>query len=365
MSNSGPHDCIECGFHNDDETQFCASCGINLRERCPKCGGGVRARQNFCRTCGQQFLTARLGQPAVPIPEHLAKRISPGHREASIATVLMANIVNWIEVVEEMDAEESKRFLGSTIEIMMDTVHRYDGIIVRDRDDGILASFGAPVALEDHAVRACYAALDMQEAIRAHAAEVARNHGLPLEVSVGINSGPIVVTVQYEASRVGEIRVDGVPIRVAARLERLATPGKILLGHDALALVDGFVQVRDMGTRLLKGIEQPVKISQLEGMNAGKRTRAPVGRGLTKFVGHQREIETLRRSAGQALSGRGQVVALVGEAGVGKSRVFMEFLDSSAMEEWLVLEAGSISYDRAAPYLPLVEILTRYFDIHS
>src|SRR5262245_58805973 len=310
MPISAVHDCAECGFRNDDEALLCASCGINLRERCPNCGAAVRARQNFCRTCGEPLGTSRAVPPTFPIPEHLAKRISPANAERKIATVLFADIANSTEVVRDLDAEEAKRFLVPAVEIMTDAVHRYDGIIVRDRGDGIMASFGAPVALEDHAVRACYAALDMQEAIRSHAAEVARNHGLPLEVRVGINSGPIVVTVQYEASRVGEIRVDGVPIRVAARLERLATPGKILLGHDALALVDGFVQVRDMGTRLLKGIEQPVKISQLEGMNGSKRSRAPVRRGLSKFVGRQREIDTLRRSAAQALSGRGQVVAL-------------------------------------------------------
>src|SRR4030095_16078591 len=216
-----------------------------------------------------------------------------------------------------------------------------------------------------HAVRACYAALDMQEAIRTHAAEVARSHGLPLEVRVGINSGAIVVTVKHEAAKVQEIHADGVPIRIAARLEHLATPGKIPLGHDTLALADGFVQVRDLGTRVLKGVDPPVRISQLESMNAAKRTRALAGRGLSKFVGRQREIETLRRSAAEALSGRGQVVAMVGEAGVGKSRVFMEFLHSSAMEEWLTLEAGSISYEKATPYLPLVEILTQYFGIHS
>src|SRR4029434_1634226 len=247
MSNSGPHDCIECGFRNEDDAQFCASCGINLRECCPKCGGRMRARQNFCRICGEPLLTSRLTQAIAPIPEHLAKRIPPVDAEPRIATVLVANIVNWTDVVGDMDADEAKRFLGAAIEIMTDAVHRYDGIIVRRLDGGIVASFGAPVAGEEHAVRACYAALDMQEAIRTHAPEVARNHGLPLEIRVGINSGPIVVTVKHEAAKVQEIHADGMPIRIAARLEHLATPGKILLGHDTLALADGFVQVRDIG----------------------------------------------------------------------------------------------------------------------
>src|SRR5262245_52639527 len=125
MSNSGPRDCSECGFRNDDEAQFCASCGINLREGCPKCGRRVRARQNFCRTCGEPLLTPRLAPAMLPIPEHLAKQISPVADEPRIATVLVANIVNWSDVVGDMDAEEAKRFLGPALEIMTEAVHRY------------------------------------------------------------------------------------------------------------------------------------------------------------------------------------------------------------------------------------------------
>ena len=325
----------------------------------------VRARQNFCRACGEPLGKAPAGVPRLRTPEHLAKQISPAEGERKIATVLFADIANSTEVVRDMDAEEAKRFLVPAVEIMADAVHRYGGIVIRDRGDGIMASFGAPIALEDHAVRACYAALDMQKAIRSHAAEVARDLGLPLEVRIGINSGPIVVTVRHEVGKVREIRVDGIPTHIAARLEPLATPGTILLSRDTLALAEGFVQARAMGQRTLKGIQEPVQVCQLEGVNTRMRIHALAERGLSKFVGRQHEIETLRRSAGLALSGHGQVVALVGEAGVGKSRVFLEFLHSSAMAGWLVLEAGSVSYGKATSYFPLVELLTRYFDIHA
>ena len=365
MPDSAASKCEECGFQNDDQARFCISCGISLHERCPKCGAAVRARQNFCRACGEPLGTVRAGLSKLQTPEHLAKRISPADAERKIATVLFADIANSTEIISDLDAEEAKRLLVPAVEIMADAVHRYEGIIIRERGDGIMASFGAPVALEDHAVRACYAALEMQKAIRIRATEVARDLGLPLEVRVGINSGPILVTVKYEAGKVRDIRVDGVPTHIAARLESLATPGTILLSSDTLALAEGFVRVRAMGPRTLKGIQNPVQVCQLEGVNTRMRIHALAARGLSKFVGRQHEIETLRRTAAQALSGRGQVVALVGEAGVGKSRVFLEFIHSPAMEGWLVLEAGSVSYGKATSYLPLVDLLTGYFDIHG
>jgi class 3 adenylate cyclase/tetratricopeptide (TPR) repeat protein len=298
------------------------------------------------------------------MPEHLASRIAPAEAERKIATVLFADIANSTEIIRDLDAEEASRLLVPTVKIMADAVHQYQGIVIRDRGDGIMASFGAPVALEDHAVMACYAALDMQQAIRVRANEVARDIGLPLEVRIGINSGPVVVTVKYEEAKVRDIRVDGVPTHIAARLEPLARPGSILLSRDTVALAEGFVRVGAMGAYTLKGIQDPVQVFRLEGVNTRMRIHALAARATSKFVGRQLEIETLRRAAAQALSGRGQVVALVGEAGIGKSRVFLEFIHSPSMQGWLVLEAGSVSYGKATSYLPLVDLLTRYFDIH-
>lgn len=365
MPNRAASACGECGFQNDDQARFCASCGTNLQERCPKCGATVRARQNFCRACGEPLWTVRAGLSKLQTPEHLAKRISPVDAERKIATVLFADIANSTEAIRDLDAEEAKRFLVPAVEIMADAVHRYEGIIVRDRGDGIMASFGAPVALEDHAQRACYAALDMQKAIRIRGSEAARDLGQPLQVRAGINSGPVVVTVRYEGGKAREIRVDGVPTHIAARLEPLATPGTILLSRETLALAEGFVRVRALGPRTLKGIQDPVQVFQLEGVNTRLRIHALAARGLSKFVGRQHETEMLRRMAAQALAGHGQIVALVGEAGVGKSRVFLELIHSSAMEGWLVLEAGSVSYGKATSYLPLVDLLTRYFEVDA
>ncbi len=357
--------CRQCGFGNDGQARFCENCGANLQESCPNCGAALGARQKFCRACGEPLGAVRAGLSELQTPEHLATRISPAEAERKIATVLFADIANSTEIIRDFDAEEARRLLVPTVKIMADAVHRYQGIIIRDRGDGVMASFGAPLALEDHAVMACYAALDMQQAIRVRANEVARDIGLPLEVRIGINSGPVVVTVKHEAGKVRDIRVDGVPTHIAARLEPLARPGSILLSRDTVALAEGFVRVTAMGAYTLKGIQDPVQVCQLEGVNTRMRIHALAARAMSKFVGRQLEIETLRRAEAHARAGRGQVVALVGEAGVGKSRVFLEFTHSPPMQGWLVLEAGSVSYGKATSYLPLVDLLTRYFDIHS
>jgi len=365
MPDSVASACRQCGFANDAQAHFCENCGANLRSRCPNCGAGVGARQNFCRDCGQPLGAMRPGPSHLQTPEHLADRIAPVDAERKIATVLFADIANSTEIIRDFDAEEARRLLVPTVRLMADAVHRYQGIVVRDRGDGIMASFGAPLALEDHAVMACYAALDMQQAIRARANEVARDIGLPLEVRVGVNSGPVVVTVRKEDGKVHDVRVDGVPTHIAARLEPLARPGTILLSRDTQALAEGFVRTRALGGFTLKGIQEPVQVSQLEGVSTRMRIHALAARATSKFVGRQHEIETLRRVASLARSGRGQVVALVGEAGVGKSRAFLEFTHSPGLQDWLVLEAGSVSYGKATSYLPLVDLLTRYCGIHS
>ena len=355
--------CTECGFQNEEGARFCEQCGTNLHERCAKCHAPVRAGQNFCRTCGQPLGAVQSASSNLQTPEHLAKRIVPVEAERKIATVLFADIANSTEIIRDLDAEEARQLLIPAVQIMADAVHRYEGIVVRERGDGIMASFGAPVALEDHAARACYAALDMQKAIAIRASKVERDLGLPLKIRVGINSGAVVVTVKSEGGALREIRVDGVPTHIASRLEPLAAPGATLISKDTRDLAEGFVRVRALGPHTLRGIQQPVQVCQLEGVKTRKRIHALAARGLSRFVGRESEIDKLCRIGEHARSGHGQVVALVGEAGVGKSRVFLEFMRSSAMHGWLVLEAGSVSYGKATSYLPLVDLLTRYFEI--
>src|SRR4051812_39501746 len=154
MSDSGTKECGRCGFLNDRHAHFCEKCGTDLHVRCPKCGASLRAAQNFCATCGEALAALQTPPSQLRTPEHLARRIAPAEGERKIATVLFADIANSTEMIRDLDAEEAKHFLVPAVESMANAVHRYEGIVIRDRGDGIMASFGAPLALEDHAVRA-------------------------------------------------------------------------------------------------------------------------------------------------------------------------------------------------------------------
>src|SRR5215468_3906265 len=226
-----------------------------------------------------------------------------------------------------------------------------------------MALFGAPVAHEDHAVRACYAALRMQETVRRYAEDARRTHGVEVQIRVGLNSGEVVVRTLG-----GDLRMDytavGQTTHLAARMEQLAPPGAVRLTDETVRLVEGYVELRSLGPVPVKGLAEPLDIFELIGAG-GARTRlqAAALRGLTRFVGRDAEVEHLRRVLGQAAAGRGQVVAIVGEAGVGKSRLIYEFTHSHRVQDWLILEASSISYGKATGYGPVIDLLKGYFKI--
>jgi hypothetical protein len=229
--------------------------------------------------------------------------------------------------------------------------------------DGIMALFGAPIAHEDHAVRACYAALAMQAAMRRYGAEVRHAHGLEVQIRVGLNSGEVVVRaigndLHMDYSAIGQTTP------LAARMEQLATPGSIRLTAGTLRLVEGLVQVTALGRFPVKGLSEPVEVFELIGASTvRRRLQASAARGLTRFVGRQTEIEALGYAQEQAGAGHGQVVAMVGEAGVGKSRLVYEFVHSHRTHDWLMLESASVSYGKATPYFPVIDLLKRYAQV--
>src|SRR5688572_24995691 len=248
---------------------------------------------------------------------------------------------------------------------MMEALHRFEGTVNQVLGDGIMALFGAPVAHEDHAQRACYAALRMQETVKEYAQELRRTQGLPLHIRVGLNSGEVVVR-----SIGSDLRMDytavGQTTHLAARMEQMAMPGSVLLAPDTLQLAEGYVQVKALGPMTVKGLSEPVEVYELLAAGTARsRLQAAVARGLTKFVGRDAELETLRRTLEQAASGHGQLVALVGEPGVGKSRLVWELTHSHRTQGWLVLESGSVSYGKATSYLPVIELLKSYCGIET
>src|SRR5262245_34650761 len=359
--------CPQCRHETPSDAEFCPECGARLAAACAQCGAANTAGAKFCKKCGQRLAAAPAPPPQTYTPAHLAERIlevrGALEGERKQVTVLFADLKGSMELLADRDPEVARQILDPVLARMMDAVHRYDGTVNQVMGDGIMALFGAPLAHEDHAVRACYAALRMQESLKRYADDTRRAHGVEVQIRVGINSGQVVV-----GSVGSDLRMDytavGQTTHLAARMEQLATPGTVRLTGETVRLAEGYVEVRSLGPIPVKGLAEPIEIFELTGAGQARtRLQAAALRGFTRFVGRDAEIEHLRRVLGQAAAGRGQVVAMVGEAGVGKSRLVYEFTHSYRVQDWQILEASSVSYGKATSYLPVIDLLKGYFKI--
>ena len=248
---------------------------------------------------------------------------------------------------------------------MMEAVHRYEGTVNQVMGDGIMALFGAPLAHEDHAVRACYAALRMQETVKRYAEDARRKQGITIAIRIGLNSGDVVVRAVGSDLRMDYTAV-GQTTHLAARMEQLADPGSTLLTSDTLALAEGYVEVRSLGPTPVKGLADPVEVYELLGASTIRsRFQAAAARGLSKFVGRTSEMAQLYEALDRAKAGRGQVVGVVGEPGVGKSRLYHEFIHSHRVQDCFVIASTSVSYGKAAAYFPIIDLLRTYFRIEG
>jgi class 3 adenylate cyclase/tetratricopeptide (TPR) repeat protein len=366
--------CPRCRQENPPQAKFCPECGARLALTCAQCGTELPAGAKFCLECGQPVrpqptTPSQFTAPETYTPSHLAEKILTAKGalvgERKHVTVLFADLKASMELLADRDPEQARRLLDPILERMMAAVHRYEGTVNQVMGDGIMALFGAPIAHEDHAVRACYAALAMQAELRRHGDEVRRTQGLAVHFRVGLNSGEVVVRaigndLHMDYSAVGQT------VHLAARMEQLATPGSILLTPATLRLVEGLVRVNSLGPIPVKGLAEPVEICELVGASALRgRLQAAAARGLTPFVGRQHELDALHRALERAGAGHGQVVAMVGEAGVGKSRLVYEGVRLHRTRAWLVLESAAVSYGKAAPYFPVVELLKRYVRVED
>jgi class 3 adenylate cyclase len=342
--------------------------------RCASCGSELPPGSRFCNKCGhavgaQPESEQRFASPQAYTPKHLAEKIltskSALEGERKQVTVLFADLKGSMELLADRDPEEARKLLDPVLERMMEAVHRYEGTVNQVMGDGIMALFGAPVAHEDHAVRACYAALDMQSAMRRYAEELRRAHGVTVLVRVGLNSGEVVVRAIGSDLRMDYTAV-GQTTHLAARMEQRADPGATLLTGDTLRVAEGFIAVKPLGAIPIKGLGTPVEVYELAGAGPLRsRLHAAAARGLTRFVGRETELEQLRQALSRAGAGQGQVVAIVGEPGVGKSRLVWEVTHSHRVHGWLVVQAGSVSYGKATPYLPVIDLLKTYFKIED
>jgi class 3 adenylate cyclase/predicted ATPase len=302
--------------------------------------------------------------PRTYTPPYLAEKILTSRSalagERKQVTVLFADIKDSTELIKDLDPEAAQQLLDPALQRMMEAVHRFEGTVNQVLGDGIMALFGAPLAQEDHALRACYAALTMQSAMREHTEAVRRAHGIELRIRVGLNAGEVVVRAIGNDLHMDYSAV-GPTTHLAARMEQLAAPGTIRLTATTVRLVEGLVQVHPLGPIPVKGMTEPVEVFELVGASAlRRRLQAAIARGLTRFVGRDAEVAALRQALEQAGAGHGQMVAAVGEAGVGKSRLVYEFVHAHLTHGWRVLESASVSYGKATPYFPVVDLLKRY-----
>ena len=304
--------------------------------------------------------------PVTYTPVHLAERIRAvalPEGERKIITALFADLKGSTALIEGLDPEDARAIIDPALQLMMDAVHGYEGYVAQALGDGIFALFGAPLAHEDHPQRALYAALRMQDEMRRYADRLREQGYPPLLMRVGVNTGEVVV----RSIRKEDLHTDYVPIghstNLAARMEQLAAPGSILVTAHTHKLTTGYFEFKPLGKTQIKGVEEPLDVYEVVG--AGPlRTRLQIAarRGLTRFVGRHSEMIQMKLALEQAKAGHGQIVGVMGEPGMGKSRLFHEFKLTS-QSDVLVLEAFSLSHGKASAYLPVIELLKNYFDI--
>src|SRR6266566_4754832 len=361
--------CPRCQHENPATAKFCEECAARLTIGCPNCGSPVSATAKFCAECAHPLKSGepRFASPKDYTPQHLADRILAAKAtlegERKQVTVLFADIKGSTELIADRDPEEAQKLIDPVLERMIEAVHHYEGTVNRVMGDGIMALFGAPLAHEDHAMRACHAALRMQETVRRYAENFQRSHGLSVTIRVGLNSGEIVVC-DIGNDLHTHYTVVGQTVHLAARMEQMANPGSVLATADTLRLAEGYVGVKPLGPVPVKGLAHLVEVYEVTEVGpARNRLQASARRGLTRFVGRDTELEQLRRALLLAAAGHGQVAAIIGEAGVGKSRLLYEFTHSHHLQGWRVLESASVSYGKATSYLPVIDLLKSYFAI--
>jgi class 3 adenylate cyclase/tetratricopeptide (TPR) repeat protein len=360
--------CSKCQADNREGRKFCASCGSPLAIACSKCGGSNLAGEQFCGECGAALEVKKGTIKSPSIDPHIRITSStdePVDGERKTVTSLFADIKGSTELMEDLDPEEARTIVDPALKLMMEAVQRYDGYVVQSTGDGISALFGAPLAHEDHPQRALYAALRMHDEIRRYADRLRAEGRAPLQIRVGANTGEVVVRTLTTGVARTEYNTIGHTTNLAARMQALANPGSTVIAESTRRLVEGYFALKALGASHVKGITEPVNIYEVSGLGPLRtRLQRAAGRGLTKFVGREREMTALKHALAQVKTGHGQIVAAMAEPGIGKSRLYFEF---KAVEQsgCMLLETFSVSHGKASAYLPVIDLLHGYFDIKS
>ncbi len=380
--------CPKCHTENLADSAFCEECSAPLEAACPGCGTANRPTAKFCRKCRAEIrglgvtgvaakgnagaltpntLTPNSLSPLSYTPKHLADKIlqskSALEGERKQVTVLFADVKGSMDLAGQLDPEAWHKVMDGFFAILADGVHRFEGTVNQYTGDGIMALFGAPIAHEDHARRACYAALHLAEELRPYANELRLRQGLNFSVRMGINTGEVIV------GKIGDdLRMDytaqGHTVGLAARMEQIAEAGKVYLTAHAATLVQGFFQLGDLGEMDVKGAPEPLRVYELQGVGQF-RTRLDISRtrGFSRFVGRAEEMQVLESALARAQGGQAQIVGIVGEAGLGKSRLCAEFLERCRASGLMTYEATGVSHGKAIPFLPILQLCRAFFRI--
>ena len=375
--------CPKCTVENPDTKKFCYECGTKLSNICPHCGSEFLPKEKFCGDCGHQ-----LSVPSKPVPKELSfdeklakiQKYFPGgltekilsqrgkiEGERKQVTVMFADMQGFTPLVEKLGPEEAYSLMDKVYELLIRKVNEYGGTVNELTGDGIMALFGAPIAQEDAPQRAIRASLAIHRDLVQFNEKMRREKpGLPpLRMRAGIHTGPVVVGTLGNDLRV-DFKAVGNTVNLASRMEGLAEPGSTYLTEDTFKLTEGLFRFEGLGEREVKGKEKPIRIYRAIAPSTS-RTRFDVSaeRGMTPFVGRERERELLLDAFERARQGRGQAVSIVSEAGMGKSRLLYEFRKAVLNEDITFLEGKCLSFSRAVAYQPIADILKSNFDIRD
>jgi len=365
--------CPECQFDNREGAKFCNECGYKFVQACPECGVTNRVDSNFCDECGYDLKKSKEVSPVdydLPrsyTPKFLAEKIltnrSSIEGERKLVTVLFADVANYTKMSEKLDPEEVHQIMDGCFNILVNEIHRYEGTINQFTGDGIMALFGAPVAHEDHAQRACYAALSVQKSISEYGDKLGKDLGIDFKMRIGINSGSVVVGVIGDDLRM-DYTAMGDTTNLASRLENSATPGSTMVSENTFKLTRDFFEFKLLDRLQLKGKEKPQQSYELvKTSEITTRIEASAAKGFTKFVGRKNSMTALNEALNRATLGSGQVVGVIGEAGVGKSRLIFELRRSVQRDTAYFLEGKCLHYGSTFAYLPVLDILKSYLEI--
>jgi len=365
--------CPECKYDNPVGNKFCGQCGGKLILPCLKCGCENHSGNKYCDACGSANKKS-LDSPPVAYPElqsytpkYMANEIlntrTAIEGERKSVTVLFADVADSTAMFEDIDPEDVHEIMNGCFEIMLDKIHSYEGTVNQFRGDGAMALFGAPLALEDHYRRACHSALEIQKAIKRYNGQLNKKYGIDLKMRIGLNSGPVVVGSIGNNLRM-DYTADGDTTNLASRIESSAKPGAILVSENTYKQACQYFRFNTFGKIKVKGKTTPLEAYEL--VDTIERLKVDLDRQIvSELVGRKKELNTLELHVKKAINGEGSIVNIIGEAGIGKSRLVAEIKNREIMKQVTLLEGRAISIGRNFSFHPIIDLLKHWARIRE